>query len=181
LGKKVLITYASGFGTTQEIAEFIGKVLTEKGIEVALAPASDVTDITAYDGVILGASIRAGNLLPAALNFASKFKYALAKIPVAAFVVCLTMQEDTEENRQIVSCWLNPLRELVTPFDTGYFAGQLVYKQLPFSNQLLAQLMKQPEGDYRDRDKIRAWALGLVPVLTGESCPVPKDGKKPVC
>jgi len=181
MSKKILVTYASGFGTTKEIAEYIAKVFTENELDVEVLPAADVRDIAKYNGVVLGASIRAGNLLPQAVDFASRFKHALAKVPIAAFVVCLTMQEDTDENRKIVSCWLNPLREIITPFDTGYFAGQLIYKHLPFSERLLAQLMKQPEGDHRDWDKIRVWAMGLLPVLSGATCPVTGSDEKSVC
>jgi menaquinone-dependent protoporphyrinogen oxidase len=181
LARKILVGYASGFGTTKEIAEYVGKVLSEHDLEVELQALAEVKDISKYQGIVFGASIRAGNLLPAAMDFASRFKFALAKVPVAVFVVCLTMQEDTEENRAIVSCWLNPLREIITPFGEGLFAGRLIMKELPFAPGLLAKLIKEPEGDYRDWEKIKEWTEGLVPVLSGASCPIPEKGEKPIC
>jgi menaquinone-dependent protoporphyrinogen oxidase len=167
LSKKILIVYASGFGTTQEIAMDIGKVLTEIGLDVNVLSVNDVQDVSGYDGVVLGASIRAGNLLPQALEFARKNQEALKKVPFAAFVVCLTMQRETEENRRIVLCWTNPLRDIVEPFDIGLFAGRLILQQFPFPDPLLKELMAQSKSGSLDWDGMRSWAKGLVPVLGG--------------
>jgi menaquinone-dependent protoporphyrinogen oxidase len=166
LNKKTLVAYASGFGTTKEIAEEIGKVLSEHGLDVDVRAVDDVKDLSRYHAIVLGASIRGGSLLPQAMDFLSRHHKALSKIPTAVFVVSLTMQKDTEENRRIVASWLHPLREIVKPIREEYFAGRLALKELPFAEPLLRELISQPEADWRDWDKIRAWARNLVPVLS---------------
>ena len=165
MSKKILIAYASGFGTTQEIALDIGKVLTELGLDVNVLAVSDVQDLSSYDGVVLGASIRSGNLLPQALDFARKIKRRsgnsvrrVCRLPDHA--------ERHARNRRIVLCWTNPLRDIVEPFDVGLFAGKLILKEFPFPDPILKELMAQGASE-PDWDKIRSWARGLVPVLSG--------------
>jgi menaquinone-dependent protoporphyrinogen oxidase len=171
LNKKILIAYASGFGTTKEIAEDMGKELRNDGFDVDVQSVTNIKDISNYDGVIIGASIRAGALLSTAVKFADQFWQDLRKVPVALFVVALTMQADTPENRRIVSCWIEPVRDIIEPFNVGLFAGQLVLKELPFAEPLLKQLISQPDCDCRDWDKIHAWTSELVPVLRGNVPP----------
>jgi menaquinone-dependent protoporphyrinogen oxidase len=89
---------------------------------------------------------------------------------VAYFVVCLTMQEDTEEHRQEVGAYLDPVREKVPqiePVDVGLFAGVLDMGKLPLPLKLVMRAMKAQPGDYRDWDAIRTWATALRPKLLG--------------
>jgi len=46
--QKILITYASRSGSTAEIAEAIGKTLTQNGAQVDVLPMQEVTDLTPY-------------------------------------------------------------------------------------------------------------------------------------
>jgi menaquinone-dependent protoporphyrinogen oxidase len=87
-----------------------------------------------------------------------KNREALSQVPVAYFVVCLTMQENTEENRATVAAYLDPLRRLVRPREVGLFAGAIDPDKLPFAARLIIKAMKVSKGDYRDWEAIRAWA-----------------------
>ena len=87
-------------------------------------------------------------------------------MPVAYFVVCLTMQDDTEENRRTVEAYLDPVCELVEPVDKGLFAGALDLSKLGLPLRLAMKAAKASEGDFRDWEAIRAWARQAHGLLT---------------
>jgi menaquinone-dependent protoporphyrinogen oxidase len=94
-------------------------------------------------------------------------------MPVAYFVVCLTMAEDTPENRQTTLAYLDPLRKAapeVEPVDIGLFAGAVLddteeFKRLFPGLKFVAKAMARDMDDHRDWEAIRAWATGLKPAL----------------
>ena len=155
---KILVAYASRAGSTGEVAEAIGQVLCEAGAAVDVRPAKEVTDLSPYRAVIVGSAIRVGKWLPEAVEFVENHRETLSQISVAYFAVCLTLKEDTEENRREVSAYLDPVCEIVQPVDVGLFAGAMDYSKLPFILRLVMKAMKSPKGDFRDWEAIRAWA-----------------------
>ncbi len=166
--KKALVAYASGYGMATGIAEAIGEVLRESGMAVDVLSVKKVKDIKGYDAVVVGSSVRAGNWLRRAKGFVEKHRDALSKLPVAYFVVCLTLKEDTEENRQAVAAYLDPLYEAVPevqPVDVGLFAGGFLYDKLNFFDKMILKKMESPEGDFRDWDAVKAWAGQVRPKL----------------
>jgi menaquinone-dependent protoporphyrinogen oxidase len=155
---KILVAYASRAGSTGEVAEAIGQVLCEAGAAVDVRLAKEVTDLSPYRAVVVGSGIRVGKWLPEAVQFVERYQEALSRVPVAYFLVCLTLKEDTEENRRTVAAYLDPVRDLVQPVDVGLFAGAMDYAKLPFIFRLMMKAMKSPEGDFRDWEAIRDWA-----------------------
>ena len=156
---KILVAYATKAGSTAEVAAEIGRALESKGgCNVDVRPVDELQDVDGYDAAIIGSAIRAGKWLPEALKFVGKHQDALGQITVAFFTVCLTMSEDTEENRRTVAAYLDPVREIVRPVDLGLFAGVMDYGKLPFLLRLMMKVMKSPEGDFRDWEAIREWA-----------------------
>ncbi len=127
--------------------------------------AKEVKDVRPYGAVIVGSGIRAGQLLSDATKFVQKNRETLSLVPVAYFVVCLTMKDDTEENRSTVAAYLDPLRELVEPIEVGLFAGAVNPSSLPIPARMILKAMKISEGDYHDWEAIRAWARALHPKL----------------
>jgi len=163
---KILVAYATKAGSTAGVAAEIGRVVESKGdCKVDVHPVAKLKDVDGYDAVIIGSAIRAGKWLPEATKFVEKHRDALSQLPVAYFIVCLTMMEDTEENRRTVAAYLDPVCEVVQPVDVGLFAGMMDYSKLPFILRLMMKKMKSPEGDFRDWEAIRAWAAGLCPAL----------------
>ena len=165
MGDKILVAYASRAGSSGEVAEAIGEVLCGGGAAVDVRLAKDVTDVSPYRAVVVGSAIYMGRWMSEAVKFVETHRDALSRVPVAYFTVCLTMKDDTEENRRTVAAYLDPVREVVQPLDVGLFAGRLDYSKLPFLYRLIIKAMKQPEGDYRNWEAIRAWAGELVPLL----------------
>jgi menaquinone-dependent protoporphyrinogen oxidase len=162
--KRILVAYATRAGSTREVAAYIGDELRRDGYVVDVLDARDVHNIDLYTTVILGSGIRAGHLLPEAVQFAKRFRSDLQSLPTAYFVVCMTMKDDTPQNRETVEGYLKPLIDIRTPFSTGLFAGVMDPERLGF---IWRQLMRNVErGDYRKWDAIRAWANELVGVPT---------------
>lgn len=165
MSDSVLVTYASKVGSTAQVAREIAEVLRDAEIETDLRPVTDVMEVDPYRAVVLGSAIRFGKVLPEALRFVEKHRLALRQIPVAYFVVCMTMQEDNEINRDTVRAYLDPLIALVPPADIALFAGEINIKKLAPMLRMLVKAMDFPQGDFRNWETIRGWAEGLPALL----------------
>jgi menaquinone-dependent protoporphyrinogen oxidase len=165
MGEKVLVTYASKKGSTAEIAEEIGRTLSEAhGASVTVRPLVEVAEVDGYDAVIIGSAIRGDRLLPPVINFVVRHRAALSKLPVAYFVVCMTMREETEKSRRTALGFLDPLLRAVPevePVAVGLFAGALDSRGFPPLTRAMMRLARTPRGDFRDWEVIREWARGL--------------------
>lgn len=160
--KKVLVTYATRCGSTGEVAETIARALCEAGATVDVRPVKEVEDVGPYQAVIVGSAIRIGRWLPEATKFVETHRAELGRVPLAYFGVCMTVTEDTEEERREAEGYLQPVRDLIQPAEEAMFAGAVNYQKLPFVLRfLMKNMMKSPEGDFRDWEAIRAWAGGL--------------------
>jgi menaquinone-dependent protoporphyrinogen oxidase len=161
MGNKVLIAYASRCGSTGEVADAIGRALCAAGTAVDVRQVKDVSDLSTYRAVILGSAVYRFNLLPEAVKFVKANREVLSQMPLAYFVVCGTLQEDTPEKREKAAAFLTPLREMVQPVDEGLFAGRIDYSKVSFLEQLIVRVLGSKEGDWRDWDAIQTWATEL--------------------
>jgi menaquinone-dependent protoporphyrinogen oxidase len=167
----ILVTYATAAGSTGEVAEAVGDALRTEGATVEVRRARDVADLSGYDAVVLGTGVRAGNTYAEAASFLERHQQALLKVPMACFVVCLTMKERSEENCRQAEGYLDALCAKapgLQPVDRGLFGGSLDYQKLPKLLGLIMKVVKkEPAGDYRDWETIRTWAMNLRPALLG--------------
>jgi menaquinone-dependent protoporphyrinogen oxidase len=144
---KILVAYVTKRGSTREVAQKIGEVLTSKGMEVKVSNIKDKPDPEGFDAAVVGAPVMMGSLLHRAPRFVKKHLKILGQIPVAWFSLGVTMKEDTEANRATMMKSLNPVISKITPVAIGLFGG------------------KYKDEDYRDWKKIEAWAERLVEKL----------------
>lgn len=167
---KTLVAYATRAGSTEGVARAVAETLRGVGVETDLKPVSEVRDLSPYGAVVLGSAIRVGKPLSEAVRFARANRDELRKLPMALFAVCMTMGEDTEANRAEVEGYLVPLKEIVEPVDVGLFAGVIDTGKLGCLLGAIFAVACRVKGieqrDYRDWDKIRAWAETLVPKLS---------------
>jgi menaquinone-dependent protoporphyrinogen oxidase len=164
----ILIAYASKYGSTKEVAEYIGQVLQEAGGKVEVRNVNDIKDISAYQSVIVGSATRMDKLLPDAVKFANKHARALSEKTTAYFVLCVTMKQDTQENRSKAQGFLEPLCQIREPISIGLFAGKIDYNQLGFFWKTLAskdETGMMEEGDFRNWEQIQTWASEIAPSL----------------
>ena len=157
MDNKILVAYASKAGSTIEIATHVAEKIAENGKPVDVLPVNKVEDLTKYQSVILGSAIRIGAVLPEVSKFIESNKDILMTKSLNVFVVCMTLNEDNEENRNIVSGYLEPIRKLVHPATEGLFAGVMDLTKLNLLERLMMKSMKTPQGDFRNWEKIDTW------------------------
>jgi menaquinone-dependent protoporphyrinogen oxidase len=160
MSKRYLIAYGTAAGSTAEVAEAIGEEMRQSGVAVDVQPVEAVRELAPYDAVVIGSAVRIFHLLPSTRKFIRKFKKALKAKPLAYFLVCMTMAEDTPENVQKATEFAKPLLALKEPVSLGLFGGCMDPDKL---TGMVAQTMKsQPKEDKRDWEAIRAWGQELV-------------------
>lgn len=171
MNNKILVTYASRSGSTMEVAEAVGKTLSEDRVDVDVIPMQDVKDLAPYRAVIVGSAIRQAKWLPEAVQFIRTHQEALRHKPLAMFTVCITLaMSNSDLYRSAVAGWTAPIRAMVRPLSEGLFAGILDFKKLPFNWDTLKLRATVaagifPRGDKRDWTAVRAWAESLKPML----------------
>ena len=82
---RVLVAAASKYGATQEIADAIGRVLTERGLETVLRRVDDLVDVSEYESFVLGSAVYAGHWLEQARRFVEAHEDELADRPTWLF------------------------------------------------------------------------------------------------
>jgi len=170
-GKKILIAYATKHGATSSIAAKIADVLCEEGFQVDLKLARKVKDVAEYDAVIVGSPIYIGQWLRGAKQFLNRYQDALADKKVAAFITCTYLQDDNdtpERRAHAKELYIDPIFEKlpdIQPVGFGVLSGEFLYKELYPGEFILMKLAKFSEGDFRNEDKISAWALEISALL----------------
>lgn len=168
---KILITYASRSGSTAEIAEAIGERLAQCGTLVDVLPMQAVKNLSVYRAVIAGSPIRNSKWLPEAMQFVETHRSVLSQKPFATFTISITLaMSNTEQYRQAVAKWIQPVRAQVKPVSEGLFAGRLDFSKLPFNWDTLklrtvVALGVFPKEDRRDWKAVSQWADGVYSLL----------------
>jgi menaquinone-dependent protoporphyrinogen oxidase len=168
MNKNILIAYASKSGSTGGVAEAMGKVLCDMGVSVDVRLMENVKDLNDYHAIIVGSAIRKGRWLPEAVDFVKKQQDILSRKPCAYFVVCLTMKDDTPENRAKTLAYLDPVvkeNSSVRPVSIGLFPGAVNFSKMSFASKTILKVMGTSEGDYRNWPAVKAWTANTGPML----------------
>ena len=152
----VLVTYASKHGSTQGIAEAIGRRLRERGLDAEVRPVREVTDLERYDTVVLGSAVYLGAWLKEAQAFLDRHEESLRRMPLWLFSSGPTAPADGME--LAVSAKLRERLEGLGARDHHLFRGALDRKQLGVLERTAIKAAKSPIGDFRDWSDIEAWA-----------------------
>lgn len=97
----VLIAYGTRFGCTEEVSQKIATILKEKGIDTTLVnlvktKKKEWPTPHAFDGVLVGSSIKINRWTKESLTFLKEHKKVLAEKPLGIFVCCASAVTDPD-------------------------------------------------------------------------------------
>jgi menaquinone-dependent protoporphyrinogen oxidase len=163
---KILVAYDTKYGSTATVAERIGDVLCEEGfrVDIRLARHVPTEELDGYDAAIIGSAIIMEKWLPGALKLLKKGESILAGKQVAYFIVCMSMRDESEESvARVTEHYIQPILEefpgISPAVDAGKFAGVADYETMYPVDRFLMKLIGAEEGDWRNFDKVGAWAI----------------------
>jgi menaquinone-dependent protoporphyrinogen oxidase len=167
----ILVTYATRYGSTQEVAEFVAAALRGHMFDVVVAPMRDIESLEEFEAVVMGVPLYIGRWANDAKRFLLRFQVELMQLPVACFTLGPTDKNEksweevrTQLEQELARYpWLSPL-------SCELFGGRFDPAALRFPDSLLAllpasPLHNMPASDVRDWTQIRAWADKLVAQL----------------
>jgi menaquinone-dependent protoporphyrinogen oxidase len=169
---KILVTYATMAGSTVEVAEAVAEEIAKSGAQVDVLPVGEINDLQAYDGIVVGGPMIMG-WHRAALRFLKKHRRAFEHIPLAVFVLAMSLTRTDEmgmgevpvyldeelpklpkdeerlnfrERYARLANYLRPIIKATRPFkpvSIGVFGGRLEYGRLKWWAVLFAMLIIQ--------------------------------------
>lgn len=184
---KVLVGYASKYGSTKGIAEFIGEKLRQKGMQVDVQEVGTVRNAADYDAFVIGSALYMFHWMKEAKQFVSKNRTLLVSHPVWLFSSGpVGTQPKDAKGRDLLEVSgpkeLDELRALVKPREHKVFFGALDGSQLKGTTGFFYRMARRseaaresmPEGDFRDWKGIEVWAdtiAGGLETAKGSSIP----------
>ncbi|GAA2280275.1 flavodoxin [Streptomyces ruber] len=159
----VLVAYGTTNGSTAQIAETVAGVLRGQGLTAEARDARSVEDVAAYDAVVVGGALYAGRWHQDARRFVHHHRKDLAARPLWLFssgpLDALASARDIPPVPDVHKAMvrLGP-REHVT------FGGCLREGAHGWLARLI--LRSGQGGDFRDFDRIEAWAARIGKELT---------------
>jgi len=162
--KNILVTYASKYGATKEIAEKIGEVLRKAGLQVDVLPVKGLRDLTPYRAVILGSALYIGKWQKEAVEFLKANEKILADRPVWLFSSGPTGEGDPVEliEGARMPAALQPVADRIHHRDIAVFHGYINPDKVNFIEKwAIKSIVKKPFGDFRDWDMIVTWATTI--------------------
>jgi menaquinone-dependent protoporphyrinogen oxidase len=165
----VLVTWATRYGSTEEVARAIADDLLQLGLAVRAQPISEVTSLERYNAVVLGCALYIGRLHKDARRFLSDHRDELIRRPVGIFVlgpVHADAKEFASAEQQMKKelakfPWFAPVAQQVV-------GGRFDPQKLGFV-RFLPALRNMATSDARDWESIHAWAGTLPAVLRSAS------------
>ena len=164
--KRILVAFATRYGSTREVAEAVAATLGEKGFQATLRPARKAGDWNGYDALVVGAPLYLGSWHKEALRLLADRQEAARARPVAVFALGPLHDEagEREAARVQLRKALDGLR--LEPVAVEVFCGKYDPARLRLGDRLLAGLPASPlhglpASDARDWTAIRSWAREL--------------------
>lgn len=93
----ILASYATRYGSTAEVAQFIASTLESRGISTLCQPAREVKSLQGVRAVVLGAPLLMVRWHKDALRFLDRFRGELSALPSATFALGPTTEPRSEK------------------------------------------------------------------------------------
>ena len=159
---RVLVAYATRYGSTAEVAEAVAATLRDRGVAADLAGLGREADLSAYNGLVLGAPLYMFRWHKQARHFLSRNREWLTQHPVAVFA----LGPFNDDVKELADARKQLDKELARyqwfePADVVVFGGKFDPAGLRFPHNLIPALKQLPLSDVRDWNVIRRWAAGV--------------------
>jgi menaquinone-dependent protoporphyrinogen oxidase len=164
---RVLVAYSSKHGATAEIAEKIGEVLRQAGLQVEIAPVKNVKDPKSYDAFVLGTAAYMFRWRSDLVSFLKKRQDVLVEKPTWLFSSGPLGKGDPVEllKGQRFPRSLQLTIESIRPRDVAVFHGFVNMQKLNFFESFVFKKRPDMQGDYRDWEAINSWAKSIAVAL----------------
>jgi menaquinone-dependent protoporphyrinogen oxidase len=167
MDKQVLVAYATKHGATAEIAEKIGQVLRQAGLQADVLSVDHVKDLTPYNAIVLGSAVYIGQWRKEAAKFLQANETTLSERQVWLFSSGPTGKGDPVE---LLKGWripksVQPIVDRIRPRDIAVFHGDVNRNKLNFIEKWMIKNVKALFGDFRDWDAITSWSTAIADVL----------------
>lgn len=173
--KRILITYTTNAGTTEEVAQAIGdEIAKDSRCSVEVKRLEEISNFEAYNAVVIGAPMIFG-WHRRAMKFVKKNRESLGRLPVAYFITAmnLTRTEETsldgiplavdpvvarpvrraghltfKERYSLPANYLRPILKAapkVRPVAVGFFGGKLAMYKMKWWQVLFVMIFIQTQ------------------------------------
>jgi menaquinone-dependent protoporphyrinogen oxidase len=164
---RVLVGYASRFGSTRDIATRIADAVRMRGSEVDVRSIDAISDIARYDAIVFGSGVYDGSWTTEAMTLMRRHADVLAHKPLWLFsvgsfgdshpIVGSLMKKEPKE--------IGDLEHTLHPRDYRVFAGVIDLDHWPAWGRLLFKALGGHAGDNRHWPEIDAWAEQIAHAL----------------
>lgn len=173
---RVLVAYATKHGATGAIAETIGSVLRERGLEVEVRPVAEVADVSGYKAVVLGSALYMFHWQKEAMRFLKRHEAALRERPTWLFS-CGPTGGSEEADAAVAAANASatdvaPIKEVTARAERigarghATFAGRIGPEMTGFFERWM------PRGDWLEPGVVNAWAEQIAGELAVAKQPV---------
>ena len=166
---RVLIAYATEHGSTREIAERIGRVVSERGIDADVRSADSAGASKEYDAFVIGSAVHDQRWLVWAMDLVDRYAADLKGHRVWLFSVGMpaALRWPLKRFAYMEEPRLRAQFEhRLEPVAHRLFSGVIAAQHLPRTGRLAFRAIGGRYGDYRDWFAIEGWAASIADALT---------------
>jgi menaquinone-dependent protoporphyrinogen oxidase len=162
---RILVTAASKHGATAELSEWIAAGFRGAGAEATVEAPDAVASLIGYDAVVLGSGVYAGHWLEPAKTFALRFTGELTTGRTWIFSSG-PIGDPLKPDETPVD--VNEMLPLTGAREHRLFGGRIDKSTLGFGERAILAALRVPEGDFRPRDEVVAWAQEIAGIVGAE-------------
>jgi menaquinone-dependent protoporphyrinogen oxidase len=177
---RILLLYNGVYGQSLKISEFVKREVEAQGHAAVVRPLTDgAPDAPAFDGIVIGASIRHGKHNPAVAEFIQTNLALVESKPSAFFSVSLVARKpnkNTPETNPYVKAFL--AKSPWKPQLVGVFGGVLDYQRYGLFDRYVIRLIMKINGgptdlheavEFTNWDEVKQFARRLAAMLPAPS------------
>lgn len=152
---RILVSAASRYGSTAEMADAIGEHLGTYGHDVVVRAPDAVDSLDDIDAVVLASGVYAGRWLRPARAFIKRMAADLRERPV--WLLSSGPVGDTADTSP-EPLDLTKMMERTQARSHDVLPGRMDRANLRLSDKAIIAALRVPDGDFRDWDAVRAFA-----------------------